>query len=45
MSEQHLIIQGRMTVVQEVHKNRNTGVGNGRADGPLPSRRDGAACS
>jgi hypothetical protein len=31
---------GRMSVVQEGNKNSNGGVGNGRADGQLPSRRD-----
>jgi hypothetical protein len=34
-----------MTVVQVENKKRNAGVGNRRADGPFPSRRDGAACS
>ena len=28
--------EGRMTVVQKVYKKSNGGVGNGRADGPLP---------
>jgi hypothetical protein len=28
--------EGRMTVVQEGNKNINAGVGNGRADGPVP---------
>jgi hypothetical protein len=39
------IPEGRMTVVQAGNKNRNAGVGNGRAGGPLPSRRNGAECS
>ena len=35
----------RMTVVREGNENRNAGVGNGRVDGPLSSRRNGAECS
>jgi hypothetical protein len=37
--------EGRMTCIQEGDKNSKAGVGNGRADGPFPSRKDGAACS
>jgi hypothetical protein len=38
-------LEGCMTVVQEVHKNSKAGVGNGRAKGPFPSRRDVPECS
>lgn len=37
--------EGCRTCVQEGNKNSKAEVGNGRADGPFPSRRDGAGCS
>jgi hypothetical protein len=42
---QELAPPERTTGVQEGNKNGKAGVGNGRADGPFPSRRDGAACN